>query len=200
MTTSAVDHNRWNRSIKAPAGMEPNSWNSGSVSMEYTTSTYGLARSPPFAPWPCRCTRTMVASTMAYSMSGSPLTASNRRTKTSAFTQSRKRLNTVFHLPKCSGKSRQGLLVRTIHKTASTTIGYLSRFGHGLRPCLSKMGSYEPIVELSKRIESHQDFAWSAEQPLKSPQTLAVLKTQTLSYRKRAHHLCRCLCKHRSRC
>lgn len=52
------------------------------------------------------------------------------------------------------------------------TIGYLSRFGHGLRPCLSKMGSYEPIVDLSKRIESHQDFAWAAEQTLKSPQTL----------------------------
>src|SRR3546814_10772010 len=31
----------------------------------------GLAPSPPFAPWPWRWTLTMVASTMAYSMSGS---------------------------------------------------------------------------------------------------------------------------------
>ena len=61
------------------------------------------------------------------------------------------------------------------------TIGYLSRFGHGLRPGLSKMGSYEPIVDLSKRIESHQDFAWAAEQTLKSPQTLAVQKTGATS-------------------
>src|SRR3546814_9291026 len=30
----------------------------------------GLALSPPFAPWPWRWTLTMVASTMAYSMSG----------------------------------------------------------------------------------------------------------------------------------
>ncbi len=135
------------------------------------------SRSPPFAPWPCRCTRTMVASTMAYSMSGSPLTASNRRTKTSAFTQSRKRLNTVFHLPKCSGKSRHGLPVRTIHKTASTN----NRLSVPLRPrsptLPKQMGSYEPIVDLSKRIESHQDFAWAAEQTLKSPQTLASSAT-----------------------
>src|SRR3546814_4751834 len=34
-------------------------------------AAYGLALSPPFAPWPWRWTLTMVASTMAYSMSGS---------------------------------------------------------------------------------------------------------------------------------
>jgi len=39
-------------------------------------ATYGLARSPPFAPWPWRWTLTMVASTIAYSMSGSSDTAS----------------------------------------------------------------------------------------------------------------------------
>ena len=47
---------------------------------------YGLALSPPFAPCPWRWTLTMVASTMAYSMSGSSETASNIRLKTSAFT------------------------------------------------------------------------------------------------------------------
>ena len=49
----------------------------------------GLARSPPFAPCPWRWTLTMVASTMAYSMSGSYEQASKSLTKTSALTQSR---------------------------------------------------------------------------------------------------------------
>ena len=35
-----------------------------------STATYGLARRPPFAPCPCLRTRTIVASTMTYSMSG----------------------------------------------------------------------------------------------------------------------------------
>jgi hypothetical protein len=50
---------------------------------------YGLARSPPFAPWPWRWTLTIVASTMANSMSGSSEAASKSRLKTSAFAQSR---------------------------------------------------------------------------------------------------------------
>lgn len=50
---------------------------------------YGLALSPPFAPWPWRWTLTMVPSIMAHSMSGSSDTASNILLKTSAFTQSR---------------------------------------------------------------------------------------------------------------
>ena len=49
----------------------------------------GLALSPPFAPCPWRWTLTMVASTMAYSMSGSSEQASKSRMKTSALTQSR---------------------------------------------------------------------------------------------------------------
>src|SRR3979490_2970928 len=49
----------------------------------------GLALSPPFAPCPWRWTLTMVASTMAYSMSGCSEAASKIRLKTSAFTQSR---------------------------------------------------------------------------------------------------------------
>src|SRR5216684_1266933 len=42
----------------------------------------GLALSPPFAPCPWRWTLTMVASTMAYSMSGSSEAASKSRLKT----------------------------------------------------------------------------------------------------------------------
>ena len=57
---------------------------------------------------------------MVYSRSGSSDTASNSRWKTSALTQSRNRLNTVFHLPKKVGRSRHGLPVRTIYSTAST--------------------------------------------------------------------------------
>src|SRR5262249_12197634 len=83
-------------------------------------AAYGLALSPPFAPWPWRWTLIMVASTMAYSMSGSSEQASNRLLKTSALTQSRYRLKTVFHFPKRSGRSRHGLPVRTIQSTAST--------------------------------------------------------------------------------
>ena len=60
----------------------------------------GLALSPPFEPCPWRWTLTMVASTMAYSISGSSEQASKSRTKTSALTQSRYRLNTLFQLPK----------------------------------------------------------------------------------------------------
>src|SRR3954447_20138331 len=80
----------------------------------------GLARSPPFAPCPWRWTFTMVASTRAYSMSGSSETASNNRCQTFAFTQSRKRVKMLFQCPNEGGRSRQGLPVRTTHKTAST--------------------------------------------------------------------------------
>src|SRR5712671_8056673 len=55
-----------------------------------------LALGPPFAPCPWRWTLTMVASTMAYSMSGSSDAASNSRFQISAFTQSRKRVYTLF--------------------------------------------------------------------------------------------------------
>src|SRR3546814_12937606 len=61
----------------------------------------------------------MVASTMAYSISGSSEQALKSRMKTSALTQSRYRLKTVFQLPKTAGRSRQGLPVRTIHNIAS---------------------------------------------------------------------------------
>src|SRR6201984_2248133 len=90
----------------------------------------GLALSPPLAPCPWRWTLTMVASIMAYSISGSSETASNSRLHTSAFTQSRKRVYTLFQWPNASGRSRQGLPVREIHNTASTN----SRLFLPLRP------------------------------------------------------------------
>src|SRR6185312_7923818 len=77
-------------------------------------ATDGLALSPPFATWPWRWTLTMVASTMAYSMSGSSEQASKSRTKTSALTHPRYRVKTLFHFPKKAGRSRHGLPVRTI--------------------------------------------------------------------------------------
>src|SRR5882724_1634301 len=49
----------------------------------------GLALRPPFAPCPCRWTLKIVASTMAYSMSGVSEQASKSLVKTSALTQSR---------------------------------------------------------------------------------------------------------------
>ena len=52
-------------------------------------AAYGLALSPPFAPWPWRWTLTIVASTMAYSISGSSEQASKSRLNTSALAQSR---------------------------------------------------------------------------------------------------------------
>jgi hypothetical protein len=55
-----------------------------------------LALGPPFAPCPGRWTLTMVASTIANSMSGSSETAANSRSQTPAFAQSRKRVNTLF--------------------------------------------------------------------------------------------------------
>ena len=48
-----------------------------------------LILGPPFAPWPWRWTLTIVASTMAYSMSGSSEQASKSLTKTPPLTQSR---------------------------------------------------------------------------------------------------------------
>ena len=61
----------------------------------------------------------MAPSTRAYSKSGSSDTRAKTRSKTSARTQRRKRWKTLFHLPKPSGRSRQGRPVRTRHSTAS---------------------------------------------------------------------------------
>lgn len=61
----------------------------------------------------------MVASTMAYSMSGPSEQALNNFTNTSALRQSLKRRNAVLQFPKCAGRSRHGEPVRTIQSTAS---------------------------------------------------------------------------------
>jgi hypothetical protein len=55
----------------------------------------GLALNRPFAPWPWRWTLTMVASTIASSMSGSSEQASKSQTKMSALTQSRRERSSV---------------------------------------------------------------------------------------------------------
>jgi hypothetical protein len=55
---------------------------------------------PPFAPCPWRWTLTMVASTMAYSISGLSEQASKSLMKTPALTQSRYRLKTLFQFAK----------------------------------------------------------------------------------------------------
>ena len=51
--------------------------------------------------------------------------------KVFALPPSRKRLKTVLHLPNSSGKSRQGLPVRTIHSTASTNKRFNVTGTHG---------------------------------------------------------------------
>src|SRR5262249_21282530 len=93
-------------------------------------TTDRLALGPPFAPCPWRWTLMMVASTIAYSMWGSWETAWNSRFQTPAFAQSRKRVKTLFQWPNEGGRSRQGLPVRAIHRTASTN----RRLSSPLRP------------------------------------------------------------------
>jgi outer membrane immunogenic protein len=84
-----------------------------------TRSADSLILSPPFAPVPCRWTLTIVPSMSAYSMSGSPDRALKTFSNTPLSAQRRKRFQTVNHLPKSSGRSRQGAPVRTIHKIPS---------------------------------------------------------------------------------
>src|SRR5687767_6716341 len=121
---NAVDEGREAHRIVAMSGQENKAHEiaeSDDLSRHTALGTAnGLALSPPFEPCPWRCTLTMVASTMAYSISGSSEHASKRRMKTSALTQSRYRLKTVFQFPKKAGRSRHGLPVRTIHRIAST--------------------------------------------------------------------------------
>ena len=85
-------------------------------------ATDGPTGSPPFAPWPWRWTRTMGASTIARSMSTSTsLEAPSTRANTPLSRRSARRRQTELPLPNPSGRSRRGLLVRTIHNTASRT-------------------------------------------------------------------------------
>lgn len=74
---------------------------------------------PPLAPTPCWWTRTIVPSINAYSKSGAPDKASKSRSNTPLSAHRRNRLDTEFHFPKPSGRSRHGAPVRAIHSTAS---------------------------------------------------------------------------------
>ena len=116
-------------------------------------AAYGLALSPPFAPWPWRWTLTMVASTMAYSMSGSSEQASKSRTKTSALTQPRYRVKTLFQLaeegrqvpPRTSGANdpKHGL---------DEAAGCPYRFVRGPSACPDKAVPFSPIGRPSAQI------------------------------------------------
>src|SRR6266849_1783344 len=85
---------------------------------------------PPFLPAACWCARTMVESIMTYSKSGSSAMAANNRSHTSPLDQREKRTNTLFQLPKISGRSRHGEPTRATHNTASTN----SRLSPPVRP------------------------------------------------------------------
>jgi hypothetical protein len=62
----------------------------------------------------------MVESMIRYSRSGFSPSPVKSRFQTPFFAHRRKRLNTLFHLPNSSGRSRQGAPARTSHNTAST--------------------------------------------------------------------------------
>src|SRR3954471_15586826 len=79
----------------------------------------GLSLSPPFAPVPCWCTRTMVPSRITYSKSASSDRTVKICSKTPRLAHLRNRWKTEFHLPKDSGRSRQGAPTRATHSTAS---------------------------------------------------------------------------------
>jgi len=64
------------------------------------------------------------------------------RLTTSAFTQSRKRSNTVFHLPNIGGRSRHELLVRAMHSTASVS----SRASPPVRPGSTSLPSQKGSI------------------------------------------------------
>src|SRR3712207_455540 len=85
-----------------------------------------LILSPPFAPVPCWWTRTIVASMIAYSKSGSSERCLKTSSKTPFRAHRRKRLKTEFQLPNLSWRSRQGAPVRAIHSTASRKSRLLS--------------------------------------------------------------------------
>ena len=79
-----------------------------------------LAAGPPFAPAAFRCVWTIVPSTNTHSRSNSSDKALKARSKTPESAQRRNRLDTLFQLPKRSGRSRQGDPVRNRTGTAST--------------------------------------------------------------------------------
>lgn len=114
--SDAVNERRHADGIGAMPGSRPKWTRLPSASVERGFSSpcrpwkaYGLALSPPFAPWPWLA---MVASTMGYSMSDSSEQASKSRTNTSALSRSRYCLKTVFQLPRKAGSVTGRLLPR----------------------------------------------------------------------------------------
>ena len=100
-----------------------------------TRSANRLVLSPPFAPAACWCARTIVASIIMYSKSGSSANALKRLSQMPFFAQRLNRTNTLFQSPNADGRSRQGAPVRKIQSTASTN-SRLSSPGRPLSPFL----------------------------------------------------------------
>lgn len=85
-----------------------------------TGSTDRLILNPPFAPAECWCARTIVASILTVSRSGSSERACRSRSHTPRFAQRENRRKILFQFPHSPGKSRQGAPVFANHKTDST--------------------------------------------------------------------------------
>jgi hypothetical protein len=85
-----------------------------------TRSADGLRTFFFWAPAACWWARTMVLSSIRAWRSASVLTASMMRCQTPAFPHRENRVYTLCQLPSCGGRSRHGLPVRAIHRTAST--------------------------------------------------------------------------------
>src|SRR5262249_40579698 len=81
---------------------------------------HSLSFGPPFPLAPCWWTRTRVASSSRYWLSGSAVSESKTFSQTPALAQRAKRWCTVFHLPYRSGRSCQNAPDRSTHKTAFT--------------------------------------------------------------------------------
>jgi hypothetical protein len=127
----AID--RSNESLARPAGFEPATPSlEGSCSIRLSYGRVGIALAgfaaagnrarvaqtdrPPvcstFCALPVAVNLTIVAPTIAYSISGSSEQASKRRLSISALRQSPKRRNMVLQSPNIAGRSRQGLPIR----------------------------------------------------------------------------------------
>src|SRR5665213_70249 len=85
-----------------------------------TRATKGLWTVFFTAPAACWWARTMVASRYTWRKSLSLDSSMKTHCQTPLFDQRAKRTYTLFHSPKCSGKSRHGAPVRATHNTAST--------------------------------------------------------------------------------
>ena len=113
-----------------------------------------LILSPPLAPAPCSCTRTIVPSIIAYSKSASPDNALKRLSKTPFTAQRRKRRKIEFHRPNSACRSRQGEPVRAIQRTASRKPRLSSPRDPDRRACQEAEAQPAPIAHRSKSVVS----------------------------------------------